>query len=176
MVVCPGIIYGLLLLEDNAGTVAAGIFGTERVGVWGAGGEFLIERGEGWAVDESVCGEGEERQLSVHAWGPSHLDTFDPKPVLNRLHGQKVPPSFGKVDFQFSNMDKTPLMGSPLRFRKRGKSGLEISELFEHVAQHADDLAVIRSCHHDGFTHVTRQTWMNTGWGARARIWYWVRS
>ena len=76
MVVCPGIIYGLLLLEDNAGTVAAGIFGTERVGVWGAGGEFLIERGEGWAVDESVrgeaaafCGEGEKRHLFVHAWG-----------------------------------------------------------------------------------------------------------
>ncbi|MBS1829498.1 MAG: DUF1501 domain-containing protein [Acidobacteria bacterium] len=113
--------------------------------------------------------------LFMHG-GPSHLDTFDPKPLLNKLHGQKIPPSFGKVDFQFSNMDKTPLMGSPLRFRKRGKSGLEISELFEHVAQHADDLAVIRSCHHDGFTHVTGQTWMNTGWGriGRPSVGSWV--
>lgn len=106
--------------------------------------------------------------LFMHG-GPSHIDTFDPKPELNRLHGQAIPASFGKVDFQFSNMEKTPLMGSPRKFKKRGQSGLEISDLFENVAAHADDLAVIRSCHHDGFTHVTGQTWMNTGWGRVGR-------
>ncbi len=101
--------------------------------------------------------------LFMHG-GPSHLDSFDPKPLLARLDGQPVPPSFGKVDFQFTRMDKVPLMASPRTFRKRGQSGLEISDLFEHVARHADDLAVVRSCHHDGFTHVTGQNWMNTGW------------
>lgn len=106
--------------------------------------------------------------LFMHG-GPSHIDTFDPKPELNRLHGQAIPASFGKVDFQFSNMEKTPLMGSPRKFKNRGQSGLEISDLFENVAAHADDLAVIRSCHHDGFTHVTGQTWMNTGWGRVGR-------
>lgn len=106
--------------------------------------------------------------LFMHG-GPSHIDTFDPKPLLNKLDGQPVPSSFGKVDFQFSNMSKTPLMGSPIAFKKRGQSGLDISELFEHTAAHADDLAVIRSCHHDGFTHVTGQTWMNTGWGRIGR-------
>ena len=113
--------------------------------------------------------------LFMHG-GPSHIDTFDPKPVLNKLHGQPIPKSFGKVDFQFSNMDKTPLMGSPLQFKKRGQSGIEISELFENVAAHADDLAVIRSCHHDGFTHVTGQTWLNTGWGrvGRPSVGSWV--
>lgn len=113
--------------------------------------------------------------LFMHG-GPSHIDTFDPKPELNRLHGQPIPPSFGKVDFQFSNMEKTPLMGSPRVFRKRGQSGLEVSDLFEHVAAHADDLAVIRSCHHDGFTHVTGQTWMNTGWArvGRPSVGSWV--
>ncbi|MCX6596194.1 MAG: DUF1501 domain-containing protein [Acidobacteria bacterium] len=113
--------------------------------------------------------------LFMHG-GPSHLDTFDPKPLLNKLDGKPIPPSFGKVDFQFSNMDKTPLMGTPRVFKKRGQSGLEISDLFENVAQHADDLAVIRSCHHDGFTHVTGQTWMNTGWGriGRPSVGSWV--
>jgi hypothetical protein len=113
--------------------------------------------------------------LFMHG-GPSHIDTFDPKPELNKLHGQPIPKSFGKVDFQFSNMDRTPLMGSPLKFKKRGQSGIEISELFENVAAHADDLAVIRSCHHDGFTHVTGQTWLNTGWGrvGRPSVGSWV--
>ncbi len=101
--------------------------------------------------------------LFMHG-GPSHIDTFDPKPLLNKLDGQRVPPSFGKVDFQFSQMDKTPLLGSPRVFKKRGQSGIEISDLFEHTAQHADDIAVIRSCYHDGFTHVTGQNWMNSGW------------
>jgi uncharacterized protein (DUF1501 family) len=113
--------------------------------------------------------------LFMHG-GPSHLDTFDPKPALNRLHGQPIPPSFGKVDFQFSNMAKTPLMGSPRVFKKRGQSGLEVSDLFENLAVHADDLAVIRSCHHDGFTHVTGQTWLNTGWArvGRPSVGSWV--
>ena len=67
-------------------------------------------------------------------------------------------------------------MASPRVFKKRGQSGLEISDLFENLATHADDLAVIRSCHHDGFTHVTGQTWMNTGWGriGRPSIGSWV--
>ncbi len=106
--------------------------------------------------------------LFMHG-GPSHIDTFDPKPLLNRLDGQPIPPSFGKVDFQFSNMEKTPLMGSPRVFKKYGQSGLEISDLFQNLAAHADDLAVIRSCYHDGFTHVTGQNWMNTGWARVGR-------
>ncbi len=113
--------------------------------------------------------------LFMHG-GPSHIDTFDPKPTLNKLHGQPIPKSFGKVDFQFSNMERTPLMGSPRKFARYGQSGLEISDLFQHTAKHADDLAVIRSCHHDGFTHVTGQTWMNTGWGrvGRPSVGSWV--
>lgn len=113
--------------------------------------------------------------LFMHG-GPSHIDSFDPKPLLNKLHGQPIPKSFGKVDFQFSNMERTPLMGSPRKFQRHGQSGLEISDLFPETAKHADELAVIRSCHHDGFTHVTGQTWMNTGWGrvGRPSIGSWV--
>ena len=113
--------------------------------------------------------------LFMHG-GPSHIDTFDPKPVLNELNGQSTPESFGKVDFQFTKMDKEPLLGSPRKFQKRGQSGLEVSDLFENVAEHADDLAVIRSLHHDGFTHVTGQNWMNTGWArvGRPSVGSWV--
>ncbi len=113
--------------------------------------------------------------LFMHG-GPSHLDTFDPKPLLAKLDGQPVPPSFGKVDFQFTRMDKVPLMASRRVFRKRGQSGLEVSDLFEQVANHADKLAVVRSCHHDGFTHVTGQNWMNTGWArvGRPSVGSWV--
>lgn len=101
--------------------------------------------------------------LFMHG-GPSHLDTFDPKPTLTQLDGQLVPPSFQKVDFQLTRMDRAPLLASRRTFKKWGQSGIEISDLFENVAQFADDLAVIRSCYHDGFTHVTGQNWMNNGW------------
>lgn len=113
--------------------------------------------------------------LFMHG-GPSHLDTFDPKPLLAQLDGRNVPPSFGKVDFQFTKMDDAPLMASRFEFKKRGQSGLEISTLFEHTAKFADDLAVVRSCHHDGFTHVAGQTWMNSGWGrvGRPSIGSWI--
>jgi len=106
--------------------------------------------------------------LFMHG-GASHVDTFDPKPLLNDLHGKPVPDSFGKVDFQFTKMDTVPMLGSPRKFKRYGESGLEISDLFENVAQHADDLAVIRSCHHDGFTHVTGQNWLNLGWSRVGR-------
>src|SRR5437667_9445147 len=81
--------------------------------------------------------------LFMHG-GPSHVDTFDPKPLLAKLDGKPVPPSFGKVDFQFTKMDAVPLMASPRVFKKRGQSGIEISDLFEHTAEFADDLAVVR--------------------------------
>jgi hypothetical protein len=113
--------------------------------------------------------------LFMHG-GPSHVDTFDPKPLLAQLDGKPVPPSFGKVDFQFTKIEKVPIMASRRAFKKRGQSGLEISDLFENVAQHADDLAVIRSVYHDGFTHVTGQNWMNTGWArvGRPSVGSWV--
>ena len=101
--------------------------------------------------------------------GPSQVDTFDPKPLLTELNGKTPPPSFGKVDFQFTKMEKAPLLASSRTFRKYGQSGIEISDLFQHTAQFADDMAVIRSCYHDGFTHVIGQNWMNTGWGRVGR-------
>ncbi len=106
--------------------------------------------------------------LFMHG-GPSHVDTFDPKPALQELDGQPVPESFRSRDFQFTKMDRVPLLGTPRRFGRHGRSGLPVSDLFPRVARHADDLAVIRSCYHDGFTHITGQNWMNTGWAQVGR-------
>lgn len=87
--------------------------------------------------------------------GPSHVDTFDPKPMLQKFDGQPIPASFNAegINLQFIKVGDSKLMGSRRAFKKYGQSGLEISELFEHTAQHADKMAVIRSMHHEAFIH-----------------------
>ena len=87
--------------------------------------------------------------------GPSQMDTFDPKPELQKLDGQPLPASFKSEDLklQFMSAAGAALMGSPFAFKKRGESGLEISDLFPRLADHADELAVIRSCYHESFIH-----------------------
>lgn len=101
--------------------------------------------------------------LFMHG-GPSHMETFDPKPDLNRLDGQPVPASFGTVQLQFSKFNEQPILGSRRTFRRYGQSGIEVSDIFPHVAEMADDLAVIRSMNHDGFTHTAALNWLNNGW------------
>src|ERR1051325_3913518 len=66
--------------------------------------------------------------LFMHG-GPSHVDTFDPKPLLAKLDGQPIPPGVGKVDFQFTSMAVSRLMASQRTFRRRGRSGIAISDL-----------------------------------------------
>ncbi|MBI3210666.1 MAG: DUF1501 domain-containing protein [Candidatus Solibacter usitatus] len=101
--------------------------------------------------------------LFMHG-GPSHMETFDPKPALNKLHGQLVPASFGHVQLQFSKFNESPVLGCKRTFRKYGEAGMDISDLFPHVASQADKLAVIRSMNHDGFTHTAALNWLNNGW------------
>lgn len=95
--------------------------------------------------------------------GPSHLETFDPKPELQRLDGQPLPESFKNLDLAQINTSDGKLMGSEVPFRKHGASGLEISDLFSNLARHADDLAVIRSCYHSSFIHGPALGLMNSG-------------
>jgi len=101
--------------------------------------------------------------LFMHG-GPSHLETFDPKPALNELHGKLVPASFGHVQLQFSRFNESPVLGCKRTFRQHGQSGITVSDLFPHVSRHVDKLAVIRSMYHDGFTHTAALNWLNNGW------------
>ena len=97
--------------------------------------------------------------------GPSQLETFDPKPELDRLDGQPLPDSFQTdgLRLQFMKATDGRLMASPFKFQPRGQSGLQISELYPHLSNHADDLAVVRSCYHDSFIHGPAMTLQQTG-------------
>ena len=96
------------------------------------------------------------------AGGPSHLETFDPKPLLNKLHGEKRPDTFGKVEYQNVN-SASRLLGTKRTFARYGKSGLEVSDLLPHQAQIADDLCVIRSMHGDMVVHSAAQYQLMSG-------------
>jgi hypothetical protein len=94
--------------------------------------------------------------------GPSHLETFDPKPLLNQLHGQSRPKEFGEAKYQFIS-PTAKLFGTKRTFRKYGQSGIEVSDLFPHLGQCVDDMAVIRSCHGDMVVHSAAQYELFTG-------------
>src|SRR4051812_43564720 len=96
------------------------------------------------------------------AGGPSHLETFDPKPLLNRLHGQPRPAEFGDARYQFISKDAR-LLGTQRQFRKYGQCGIEVSDLFPHTARCIDDLALVRSCHGDSVVHSAAQYDLFTG-------------
>jgi hypothetical protein len=90
------------------------------------------------------------------AGGPSHLETFDSKPLLNKLHGQRRPAAFGDAKYQFIAKD-AKLLGSARKFTKHGRCGTEVSDLFPHTAKCVDDIAVLRSCYGDKVVHSAAQ-------------------
>ena len=93
--------------------------------------------------------------------GPSHVDTFDFKPSLAKYAGQELPPSFQFIN---SGGRKKGFLTPAVRpFRPGGKSGLMISDFFPKVREHADKLALIRSCHTDSHAHGSALVAMNTG-------------
>ena len=94
--------------------------------------------------------------------GPSHIDLFDPKPELDRLAGKPMPESFGRPITAMGTADNT-LMASKRKWKQHGRAGIWISDWYSEVAQHADDLCVIRSCWADGLNHVGSVCQMNTG-------------
>ena len=117
---------------------------------------------------------------------PSQLDLFDPKPKLNELDGQPLPPSLlENVRFAFIKNDTARLMGSPRKFAKHGKCGMEFSDLLPHLSKCADDLLMVRSMHTDQFNHHPAQlllhcgrstfglptmgAWLNYGLGSESR-------
>jgi hypothetical protein len=95
--------------------------------------------------------------------GPSHVDLFDPKPKLVELAGQPIPESMRPKFTAMPGTSKNGLMPSKRVFKQHGQSGLWISDWYPHIAQHADDLCVIRSCWQDGINHLGGVTQMNTG-------------
>ena len=99
--------------------------------------------------------------LFMHG-GPSHLETFDPKPDLQRLAGQSLPASFGPVATR-RKVAHNPLLATRRKFRQCGESGIAISDFLPHLWDCADDLAVIRSCWADSVNHPQAVYEINTG-------------
>ncbi|MFM9009995.1 MAG: DUF1501 domain-containing protein [Planctomycetota bacterium] len=95
--------------------------------------------------------------------GPSHLDTFDPKPLLREYAGREIPTTLP------TERRTGAALPSPFRFGRHGASGLEVSDLFPSVARHADRLLVVRSMHADVPNHEPSLMLMNCGDGRLVR-------
>jgi hypothetical protein len=107
--------------------------------------------------------------------GPSHLDLFDPKPLLNKLAGKPLPESFGSVITAMGEA-KSPLLACKRQWKQHGTGGLWMSDWLPHLAERADDLAVVRSCWSDGINHSAGVCQMNSGFilGGRPSLGSWV--
>lgn len=107
--------------------------------------------------------------------GPSQLDLFDPKPLINKLDGQQVPSSF-KIPITAMGEYGAPILGCQRKWSQHGQSGLWMSDWLPHTSKMADDMAVIRSCVSDGINHAGGVCQMNTGsiFGGRPSLGSWV--
>jgi hypothetical protein len=105
--------------------------------------------------------------LIVTQGGMSQMDTFDPKPELDRHDGKKLTPELlpgvGEIRTFFGGKDSSPLMRSPYRFAKHGQCGMDVSELFPYLATSVDDLCFVRSLTCDSNSHTPALFQMNTG-------------
>jgi hypothetical protein len=96
--------------------------------------------------------------------GPSQMDLFDPKPLLNEYDGKPLPDSLvGDQKFAFLQKETATVMGTKRVFKKHGQCGMEISDLLPQIASCADDIALIRSMHTTQFNHLPGQLMLNCG-------------
>ncbi|MFN4259709.1 MAG: DUF1501 domain-containing protein [Gemmataceae bacterium] len=107
--------------------------------------------------------------------GPSHMDLFDPKPLLNKLAGKPLPDSFGTVITPMGE-SRSPLLASKRQWKQHGQSGIWVSDWLPHIAECVDDITVLRSCWADGINHSAGVCQMNTGsiLGGRPSLGSWV--
>ena len=119
-------------------------------------------------ADESRSGEVSQPHFPARAkrvvfmfmkGGPSQVDTFDPKPMLDRDHGKPLPFPLPEVTFA----KQGNLLKSPWKFHQHGESGLPVSELFPEVAKHVDDLCILRSVHGTNPAHGAAALKLHTG-------------
>ena len=99
--------------------------------------------------------------------GPSQIDTFDPKPLLDKYDGQAPSKLFNVEPTQFNNNGN--LLASPWKFQQHGESGIPVSELFPHIATCVDELALIRSMVSEFPEHTFANYFLHTGSGLQGR-------
>ncbi|MGY8643483.1 MAG: DUF1501 domain-containing protein [Verrucomicrobiales bacterium] len=101
--------------------------------------------------------------------GPSQMDTFDPKPELEKIDGKPLPDSILNTLQRTQKGRAGTVWASPFKFSKHGQSGLDVSELYPHVAKHADDLCVIKSMKGEIANHSPGLLLMNCGHSVLSR-------
>src|ERR1043165_355151 len=105
--------------------------------------------------------------LLVTQGGMSQMDTFDPKPALDKFDGKKLTPDLlpgvGEVRTFFGGKDGSPIMRSPYKFSKRGQCGMDVSELFPTLGERVDEMCFVRSITCDSNSHTPAIFQMNTG-------------
>jgi hypothetical protein len=94
--------------------------------------------------------------------GPSHVDLFDPKPMLKRFAGQRLPDSVPKAPGQFTD-GSNPILPSPWEFHPRGQSGIPVSTLMPHLAECVDDICFVRNFMTDSVVHAPAMYQVHTG-------------
>lgn len=108
-----------------------------------------------------------KRIIYLHQNGaPSQLESFDYKPLLNKMQGQDLPESIRngqRLTGMTSGQSKFPLVGSYFKFAQYGKNGAWVSELFPHMASIVDDLCIIKTMHTEAINHDPALTFMQTG-------------
>ena len=113
------------------------------------------------------------------AGGPSHIDSYDPKPELDRLDGKETPESIRKLFLRTATMGNgtRTLMRSPFPFQRYGECGMPVSSLFPETARHVDRICFVRSIQHDTVIHIPGEYMLTTGTivGDRPSLGAWVR-
>lgn len=97
---------------------------------------------------------------------PSQLESFDYKPMLNKMQGQDLPAEIRmgqRLTGMTSNQERFPLVGSKFAFHQHGQSGAWVSELFPHIASIADDICIVKTVHTDAINHDPALTFFQTG-------------
>jgi len=148
-----GMGFGALALQDLL--VQDGLIAAETAGRPAASDQLAAKPGHFNSAAKSVI------YLFMDG-GPSHLDTFDPKPAVNEYAGQPLPDSIEQVITPMG-VSNNPLLPSQRKWRHYGESGLPVSDWYSHVGECVDDICFIRSCWADGLNHVGSVCQMNTG-------------
>ena len=147
----------------------------------GFGSVALTALAQQWSAGESV-GQGRERTgpgthflpkarnviFLYMDGGPSQIDTFDHKPLLEKYHGQDPREAMGRLEpTQFNNIGK--VMKSPWKFERRGESGNWVSDLFPHLAKEIDELAFVKGMTSEFSEHTSANYFLHTGNGFQGR-------
>src|SRR5262249_7565353 len=124
---------------------------------------LLASEGEGGALRLREDAKAQSVIFLFMGGGPSQVDTWDPKPLLQRLDGQDVPASIARAIPRIARAPLSNLFASPYRFVKRGQSGIPVSEIFPHIGSCVDEMCVLRSCRHDSPIHAPAEYLATTG-------------